>query len=217
MGGRILVVDDDESVRAVIGVLLERDHEVVLVSDGASALAAIEAHDFDVALLDYELPDMKGTEVGFVLRRRSPLVKVIVFSAVQESANKIDPIWADVFLSKTDVGELPKVVEKVIRWNPESDAWLMSSPRRWPTPRYLPLRRNGNGAVTGFLRSLGDSTAPVVYLLSEWPVPEGYFGRSTPHYDYGDFEMLVADGWRVASSLSSSELRDRRSGARSSR
>ena len=217
MGGRILVVDDDESVRAVIGVLLGRDHEVVVVGDGASALAAIEEHEFDVALLDYDLPDMKGTEVGFVLRQRTPRVKVIVFSAVQESANKIDPIWADVFLSKTDVGELPKVVEKVIRWNPESDAWLMSSPRRWPTPRYLPLRRNGNGAVTGFLRSLGDNTAPVVYLLSEWPVPEGYFGRSTPHYDYGDFEMLVADGWRVASPLSSAELRDRRAGARSAR
>ena len=215
MTGRILVVDDDESVRAVIGVLLARDNDVVLVPNGGSALTAIEEQDFDVAVLDYELPDMKGTEVGFVLRQRSPRVKVIVFSAVQESAGKIDPIWADVFLSKTDVGELPKVVEKVIGWNTESDAWLMAHPRRWPTPRYLPLRRNGNGSVTGFLRSLGDSTAPVVYLLSDWPVPEGYFGRSTPHYDYGDFEMLVADGWRVASSLSSAELRDRRAGARS--
>ena len=217
MAGRILVVDDDESVRAVIGVLLERDHEVVLVPDGRSALRAIEEQDFDVALLDYELPDMKGTEVGFVLRQRSPRVKVIVFSAVQESADKIDPIWADVVLSKTDVGELPKVVAKVIRWNIDSDVWLMAHPRRWPTPRYLPLRRNGDGAVTGFLRSLGDSTAPVVYLLADWPVPEGYFGRSTPHYDYGDFEMLVADGWRIASPLSSAELRDRRAGARSTR
>ncbi len=217
MGGRILVVDDDESVRAVVGVLLERDHEVVLVHDGSAALHAIADKEFDVAVVDYELPDMKGTELGFVLRQHSPRVKLVVFSAVQESATKLDPIWADVFLSKTDVRELPTVVEMVAHWRPESDGWLMENPRRWPTPRYLPLRRNGDGSVTGFLRSLGDTTPPIVYLLTEWPVPEGYFERGAPHYDYGDFDTLVGDGWRVATPLSSMELRDRRNGARTSR
>lgn len=217
MGSHILVVDDDESIRAVIEVLLERDHNVVLVPDGGSALNAIAEQEFDVAVLDYKLPDMKGTELGFLLRQHSPRIKLVVFSAVQESAAKLDPIWADVFLSKTDVRELPTVVEKVAQWRPESDAWLMVNPRRWPAPRYLPLRRNGTGEVSGFLRSLGDTTPPIVYLLAQWPVPEGFFDRPTRHYDYGDFETLFADGWRIATPLSSMELRDRRAGTRSTR
>ena len=217
MGGKVLVVDDDETVRDVVELLLRHEHEVKVVSDGNSALAAAAETDFDVVVLDYQLPDMMGTEVGFVLRKTSPHMRVLVFSAVQEGADKLDPVWADLFVAKGDVSELPEVIARAVGWKRETDAWLMETPKRWPTPRYLPLRRNGDGSVTGFLRSFGDSARPVVYLLSEWPVPEGYFDQPNPHYEYADFEALISEGWRVATPLSSRDLRERRNGAGAAR
>ena len=207
----MLVVDDDESVRQVVGLLLSHEHDVTVVSDGEAALAAAAEQDYDVVVLDYQLPKMMGTEIGFTLRKTSPRVRVLVFSAVQEGADKLDPVWADLFVSKGDVSELPGVIARAVNWLPETDAWLMETPRRWPTPRYLPLRRNSDRTVTGFLRSFGDSARPVVYLLSEWPVPEGYFEQPNPHYEYADFEALISEGWRIATPVTATNLRDRRS------
>ena len=59
--GSILVVDDEYGVRSGIRAILEMDgYDVEDAADGAAALAQIERRDFDVALLDYRLPDTDG-------------------------------------------------------------------------------------------------------------------------------------------------------------
>jgi CheY-like chemotaxis protein len=79
---RILFVDDDPIMREFAQVHLSTDTAKVAVGeDGVEALKAIQAEDFDVVLLDLEMPKMDGFEVLARLRadertRRLPVVVV---------------------------------------------------------------------------------------------------------------------------------------------
>lgn len=82
--GRILVVDDDESVRdRARRTLREAGWQVDLADNGRSALTRIDAHVPSVILLDLIMPDMDGFEFMDALRKRSdcPETKVLVMTA----------------------------------------------------------------------------------------------------------------------------------------
>jgi signal transduction histidine kinase/DNA-binding NarL/FixJ family response regulator/HPt (histidine-containing phosphotransfer) domain-containing protein len=68
---RILVAEDAELNRdLIIELLKKRGHVVQGVADGRRALAALEEHDFDVVLLDEEMPGMTGLQTTAAIRRR---------------------------------------------------------------------------------------------------------------------------------------------------
>jgi CheY-like chemotaxis protein len=78
---KILIVDDDIAVQATIRLLLERaGHSVVVAGDGHKALAASEAENFDLVLLDIFMPGMDGLETMLRIHRRQPLLPIIVIS-----------------------------------------------------------------------------------------------------------------------------------------
>lgn len=77
----ILVVDDDPAVRMTIQLLLERaGHRVVAAGDGHGGLAAFEAGDFDLLLLDIFMPGMDGLETMRLMLRQRPGLPVILIS-----------------------------------------------------------------------------------------------------------------------------------------
>ncbi|HEX7512979.1 MAG TPA: response regulator, partial [Candidatus Methylomirabilis sp.] len=64
MPERILVVDDELVNRELIeGILSGAGYEVVMASNGSSALAEVHAHPPDLILLDLLMPGMHGLEV----------------------------------------------------------------------------------------------------------------------------------------------------------
>ena len=66
---RILLADDDESIRMVARLGLSREgYEVTLVEDGLSALEAARSQPFDALLLDWMLPGMDGIDVCRTLK-----------------------------------------------------------------------------------------------------------------------------------------------------
>ncbi len=68
---RIVVVDDNEDARELVGHMLETaGHEVFLAHDGPSGLETILAHEPDAALVDIGLPGMTGLDVARELRQR---------------------------------------------------------------------------------------------------------------------------------------------------
>jgi CheY-like chemotaxis protein len=78
---RILVVDDEPSIRDLVALVLELDkHEVVTASDGNSALAAIENSDFDLVVTDLVMPDREGIETIMTIRKTRPTLKLIAMS-----------------------------------------------------------------------------------------------------------------------------------------
>jgi CheY-like chemotaxis protein len=80
---RVLVVDDEATVRDMLSMALDRlGYRVTACPDGASAVAHYEAYRaaVDVVILDMVMPDLTGRETFEALRRINPAVKVILAS-----------------------------------------------------------------------------------------------------------------------------------------
>ena len=79
---KILVVDDEASIRFALEEMLTRDgHQVTSVDDGEAAVALIQSEKFDLALVDLKLPGISGLEVLTELRQQLPQIVVIVLTA----------------------------------------------------------------------------------------------------------------------------------------
>lgn len=81
---RILVVDDEGLIRwSLVQTLSDSGHATVEAVDGASAIRAVsEAPEpFDVALLDFRLPDSNDLTLLSRLRRLSPWTQIILMTA----------------------------------------------------------------------------------------------------------------------------------------
>ena len=103
---RILVADDTETNREVLGRILERGgHSCTLVAGGEAALDALEASSFDIVLLDRNMPDMGGIEVVKALRAMYPAearIPAMIVSAdvTPEGREECLDAGADGFLGK---------------------------------------------------------------------------------------------------------------------
>ena len=83
---RILVIDDQESIRRVVRRALERDgHEVFDASDGELGMEILESQSFDVVITDIFMPGQDGIVTLRQIRKRFPAVKVIVISGGDSS------------------------------------------------------------------------------------------------------------------------------------
>jgi DNA-binding response OmpR family regulator len=86
----ILVIDDDESLRDTIGVLLEQEgFRAVLAGDGRTGYEQALALKPDLVLVDLRLPGMNGMEVCRQLRASGLSTPVIVLSAVGDEIDKV--------------------------------------------------------------------------------------------------------------------------------
>jgi DNA-binding response OmpR family regulator len=117
VGKTVLVVDDDRQVQeAVREELSNREYEVVIVSDGDSALRMIEALTPDVLVLDLQLPHVSGPSVAAKLRMMANPPRVLICSAVPYAAEIAADLAADGVLLKPFVREdLRLEVERLIR------------------------------------------------------------------------------------------------------
>ena len=115
---RVLVVEDDKAIRALISTTLERQEvEPVLVSTGRAALAEAARSNPSVMLLDLGLPDMDGVEVIKAVRQWS-MMFIIVVSARSEDDDKVAALdaGADDYLTKPfGTGELLARIRTALR------------------------------------------------------------------------------------------------------
>src|SRR5205809_2834374 len=98
---RVLVVDDDESVREVFWRMLQTEgYEVTAAHNGFDALLKLKEMVPDVIISDLNMPEMSGFEFLSVVRRRFPKISVIASSGAY--ASKIVPtgVLADAFYAK---------------------------------------------------------------------------------------------------------------------
>ena len=78
---RILLLDDDQSVRSVLRRALEwAGHEVIEAADGRAGLKHISESPFDLVITDIIMPNVEGIEFILQLRRSAPDLKVIAMS-----------------------------------------------------------------------------------------------------------------------------------------
>ena len=77
---RILVIDDDDSVRKVLVSALEDEgYQVDVAETGKKAIEKSQANFYNLALIDIRLPDMEGTKLLSDLKETTPkMVKIII-------------------------------------------------------------------------------------------------------------------------------------------
>jgi DNA-binding NtrC family response regulator len=119
MADRVLVVDDEQSLRKVLAATLQREgYEVTVCGDGEEAIAALERDGADVVVTDLVMPRMDGlTLLRKVVARHSD-VPVIVVTAHGRIDSAVEAMKAGAFdfLAKPfDHGELKAIIAKAAR------------------------------------------------------------------------------------------------------
>jgi DNA-binding response OmpR family regulator len=119
---RVLVVEDEQDIAALIKHALERsgDAQVDVVGSGDTALRAVADHAPDLVILDVNLPVMSGTEVCRVMRTRpeSAQTPIIMLTARTSEADRVAglDLGADDYVTKPfSLRELAARVRAVLR------------------------------------------------------------------------------------------------------
>ncbi len=78
---KILVIDDDPSILAMLKRMLEKaGHEVNIASNGNEGLEMIECCLPDLLVTDIVMPEKEGLELIFYLRKKNPGLKIVAIS-----------------------------------------------------------------------------------------------------------------------------------------
>ena len=92
MKGKILIVDDQESIREMLKSILESDYQVREAENGAALQKAFSQEQPDVVLLDVKLPDDNGLELLPALKKRWPDTEVIILTGAPSDNEAVS--WA---------------------------------------------------------------------------------------------------------------------------
>jgi DNA-binding response OmpR family regulator len=123
--GRILVIDDDPSIAALVAeVLTDEGYTVQLAYDGPDALAAIAAQMPDLVIADLLLPGMSGLELLHSVRERGHTqLPIIVMTAAAHRAADLTLHGAAAWITKPfDLDELLACVTRYVSPQPISIA-----------------------------------------------------------------------------------------------
>jgi two-component system nitrogen regulation response regulator GlnG len=116
---RVLVADDENSIRFVLREALEEaGHEVVDVDSGEAAWAALAAGGFDVAFLDIRMPEPTGLELLDRLRNLGSDTSVVVITAQNTLENAVEAMKRgalDYLVKPFQIVEVLGLVDKAIR------------------------------------------------------------------------------------------------------
>ncbi len=114
-GTRVLVADDDMSIRQLVCTIVKREGlDVDCVSDGAEAIEKLKEHEYAVVLLDLMMPRVDGFGVVEYLRQHPPEHKpvvLVVTAYADQKFKEVDPnIVSGVLRKPFEVAELGTVV-----------------------------------------------------------------------------------------------------------
>jgi DNA-binding response OmpR family regulator len=124
MPGRILVVDDEDSVRQLFQIMLQHEgYDVLLATNGAEALLTAHREKPDLIILDWMMPVMDGLSALRQLRgdQATRQIPILMLTARQSDTDTTAALveGADVYLTKPF--EPQEVLSVISRLLPESD------------------------------------------------------------------------------------------------
>ena len=117
---KLLLVEDDDSVRTLAARALARDgHEVHEAGDGAQGLAAIQAAGggFDLVVSDIRMPELDGIEMAKAAAAAYPALRIMLvtgYADQRERAEELDGIILDVVQKPFTLAEIRSRVERVL-------------------------------------------------------------------------------------------------------
>jgi DNA-binding NtrC family response regulator len=114
----ILIVDDDETIQAVLKEILQLEgYGVETAATGKEAIEKSEASFFNLSIIDIKLPDMEGTELISELNKSNPqMIKVVItgFPSFDNAVKSLN-LGADAYVTKpVNSNELLELVAEKI-------------------------------------------------------------------------------------------------------
>jgi DNA-binding NarL/FixJ family response regulator len=118
-GKRILIVDDNAQLRRSLRTLLEaQDHWEVAdeAADGMEAIAKTQEKEFDVILLDLQMPRMDGLQVAKEITSRTPDMPILMVSmhASQQLWNEAQKVGIRGVCGKADIKCVVEAIKTIL-------------------------------------------------------------------------------------------------------
>ena len=117
-GGSILVADDEENVRKLLGAVLRREgYQVALASDGIEALERYRELSPDVALMDIRMPQRDGMDTLRDIHAANPNATVILMTAYASVETAMEAIRQGAFdyiIKPFDLDELQELMQDML-------------------------------------------------------------------------------------------------------
>jgi len=117
-GLNILIVDDDESIRDMLSIVLkDENYNVLTAEDGKKALILMKKNTVHLVISDIKMPDMDGIELLNEIKKRNDKLPVIMITGYASTNDAIEAmkIGAEQYITKPfNIDELKVVIEKAI-------------------------------------------------------------------------------------------------------
>jgi CheY-like chemotaxis protein len=113
---RVLLIDDEEITRMVVGELLAAlGYEVVDAETGKAGLELLQRERIDVVITDFGLDDMTGVDVAEALRQRHPGLPVVLITGWDPgTASLRSEIFDGVILKPCQLEDLDETLERIL-------------------------------------------------------------------------------------------------------
>jgi len=115
---RVLVVDDEQSMRQMVAIALRQEgYDVVMAEDGEVASRELQANKVDIVVSDIKMPGLDGIELLRFVREHCPATEVILMTAYTSTESAIEALRAGAYdyLSKPfEIDELLVTVQHAL-------------------------------------------------------------------------------------------------------
>lgn len=131
----ILVVDDEETIRETLRIILEENgYKVDTAKNGAEAIEKSKTNYYDLALLDIRLPDIEGTKLLTKMKDTVPKMVKIMVTGYASLENAIEALnyGADAYITKpVSPEELLKVIDEKLKAKKEAEMITEEKVAKW--------------------------------------------------------------------------------------
>jgi DNA-binding NtrC family response regulator len=115
----ILVVDDEEKIRHLLSIILERNgHNVAQACDGMEAFEMVKSSPFDMVITDIKMPRMDGTELLNKIKEEDlscPVVFITAFATVESAVETMRQGAVDYIVKPFDEDQILLAVERTLK------------------------------------------------------------------------------------------------------
>ena len=116
---RILVVDDDESIRKILSTILQDEgYAVETAENGREAIDKSNAKIYNLALIDVRLPDIEGVALLTMLKETVPRMRKIIITGFPTVQNAIEAVnnKADAYMLKPfEIGKILETIKEQLK------------------------------------------------------------------------------------------------------
>ena len=129
---RVVLIDDSDEIREVLRLALQRGAEFTVVAeaaDGRAGLAAVDAHQPHLVLLDIAMPVMDGLQALPLIRQASPGSVVVILTGYPESSIALSAVESELTASSARAARCRSFLPRSARCSTTGCRWPLTSRR----------------------------------------------------------------------------------------